>query len=207
MIEPARVIVVDPPWGMRDNLPGKGRGARKHYQCMPIEDLEAFELPPLAEDCVMFLWWLSSMPREPLRLIDAWGFREHSQIIWRKMTCTGAKEHFGMGRIVRGAHEPCMIAVRGRPKVKSRSERSVFSAPVGRHSAKPGAFYSLVERLYDGPYVELFARKHRTGWICYGNELGGTDDTTDSNRDPSASSIRPGLVSARDADAPAAVAG
>lgn len=123
--EPASVLVVDPPWGMRDNLPGKGRGARKHYPCMSIEALEQFELPPLADDCVMFLWLLSSMPREALRLVDAWGFREHSQLMWRKMTRTGAKEHFGMGRIVRGAHEPCMIAVRGRvPRVKSRSERS-----------------------------------------------------------------------------------
>ena len=174
MREPFRVLVADPAWGMRDNLPGKGRGARAHYRCMSINDLCAFEIPPMADDSVLFLWRLSSMPDEALRLARAWGFRPHSEMIWRKMTAHG-KEHFGMGRIVRGAHEPCLICVRGRPKVKSKRIRSVFSAPVGRHSEKPGLFYTLVEELFAGPYCDLFARKHRSGWHSIGDELPAND--------------------------------
>jgi site-specific DNA-methyltransferase (adenine-specific) len=141
---------------------------------MSIDDLCRYELPPMADDSVLFLWRLSSMPDEALRLARAWGFRPHSEMIWRKMTKHG-KEHFGMGRIVRGAHEPCLICVRGRPKIRSRRIRSVFSAPVGRHSEKPGLFYSLVEELSAGPYCDLFARKHRTGWTSIGNELPSND--------------------------------
>lgn len=174
MTEPFRVLVSDPPWAPADSLPGKSRGAAKNYNVMSIDDLCRFELPPLAPDSVLFLWRLSSMPDEALRLARAWGFRPHSEIVWRKMTKHG-KEHFGMGRIVRGAHETCLIAVRGRPKVRSKRIRSVFSAPVGRHSEKPGLFYTLVQEMFAGPYYEQFARKHREGWTCFGDQLPAND--------------------------------
>lgn len=29
--------------------------------------------------------------------------------------------------------------------------------------------------LYAGPYLEIFARRHRPGWTCIGNELDGLD--------------------------------
>lgn len=167
---PARVLVADPPWRFGDKLPGAGRGAVKHYPCMALPELVTFELPPLTDDCVLFLWRVSAMQMEALVLASAWGFKPHSELVWRKLTRHG-RPWFGMGRIVRGAHETCLIAVRGRPVVKSRSVRSMFEAEVGRHSAKPEAFYSTVERLYDGPYTELFARAHRPGWQCLGNEL------------------------------------
>lgn len=32
------------------------------------------------------------------------------------------------------------------------------------HSAKPDAFYTLIERLYPGPRTELFSRRSRPGW-------------------------------------------
>lgn len=80
-------------------------------------------------------------------------------------------DHFGMGRYVRMSHEVCLIATRGKVAVKSRSIRSRFRAPVGRHSEKPGEFYDLVEQLVPGPYYELFARAPRAGWVCLGDEL------------------------------------
>jgi N6-adenosine-specific RNA methylase IME4 len=89
--------------------------------------------------------------------------------------------HFGMGRYVRGAHETCIIATRGRATqlIENHSTRSVFVAPVPRdrngkiiHSAKPEAFYQIVEQLVGGPRLELFARSPRPGWRCAGNEIG-----------------------------------
>lgn len=182
-MEPFKVLTADCPWGLRDNLPGNGRGARKHYACMSSADLCRFELPPLADDCVLFLWRLSSMPDEALQVCRAWGFRAHSELIWRKTTVHG-KEHFGMGRIVRGAHEPCLIGVRGKPKVRSRRIRSIFSAPVGRHSEKPGLFFTLVEEMFEGPYASLFERKHRPGWTCFGNELPENDNAPSLASEP-----------------------
>jgi N6-adenosine-specific RNA methylase IME4 len=50
------VLEADPPWKFGDNLPGKGRGAAKHYPCMTIDELRGFPLPPLADDAVLLLW-------------------------------------------------------------------------------------------------------------------------------------------------------
>jgi len=47
----------------------------------------------------------------------------------------------------------------------------VVLAPVGAHSEKPSEVYSRIERLYPGPYLELFARKPRDGWTTWGNEI------------------------------------
>lgn len=176
MSELFKVLVADCPWSPKDSLPGPKRGAASHYSVMSVDDLCRFELPPMSDDSVLFLWRLSSMPDEALRVARAWGYRPHSEMIWRKLSKTGSKEHFGMGRIVRGAHEPCLICVRGKPKIRSKRIRSLFSAPVGQHSEKPGLFYSLVEELSEGPYAEMFGRKHREGWTVFGNEVGKLDE-------------------------------
>jgi N6-adenosine-specific RNA methylase IME4 len=86
---------------------------------------------------------------------------------------TQAKLHFGMGHYVRASHETCIIATRGKATslIKNHSTRSVFFAPYTKHSEKPQEFYTLVENLCEGPRLELFARRHREGWICIGDEL------------------------------------
>ncbi len=165
-----RVLVADPPWRFSDRLPGNGRGAAKHYSTLSQVDILRFPLPPLARDAVLFLWRVSSMQAEALDVARVWGFTVKTELVWRKQTATG-KRHFGMGRIVRAEHETCLVATRGRITPKVRTVRSTFRAPVGRHSEKPERFYELVEELFDGPYVELFARRQRRGWTCMGDEL------------------------------------
>lgn len=169
-----RVLVADPPWSFGDRLPGGSRGAEKNYPVLSQEEIEAFPLPPMAQDALLFLWRVSSQVEEAYRVCRAWGFVPKTELVWRKLTVTGL-EHFGMGRTLRAAHETCLVAQRGASIVKSRSIRSIISAPVGRHSEKPDLFYKTVERLVDGPYVELFSRKARQGWTTYGNELQGCD--------------------------------
>jgi N6-adenosine-specific RNA methylase IME4 len=135
-----------------------------------VEDIEAFELPPLAADCYLLLWRVAAMQEEALRVVRAWGFTPKTELVWLKRTRTG-KRHFGMGHHLRASHETCIVATRGRPKPRVRNIRSVFAAPVGAHSAKPQAFYELVEDFADGPYVELFGRRLREGWTVLGDEV------------------------------------
>ncbi len=165
-----QTIVADPPWPFRDKLPGKGRGAAKHYQMMTMEDIYQYQLPEVADDARLFLWAVAAMPEEAIHTMTAWGFRPVCELIWVKLT-SGGKPWFGMGRTVREANERCIIGVRGRPKMLSRSVRSVFTAKAGPHSEKPGAFYQLVEELSPGPYLELFGRRQRQGWTVLGSEL------------------------------------
>ena len=170
MTEQFRTLVADPPWRFGDSLPGDKRGATKHYKTMSLEEIKNYELPPLADDCRLFLWRVASMQQEALDVIEAWGFTLKAEMVWRKMTTYG-KVHFGMGRQVRNAHEVCLIATRGKPERTSGRIRSIFDAPVGVHSQKPEIFYRNVENLSPGPYCELFARATRSGWTCSGNEI------------------------------------
>jgi N6-adenosine-specific RNA methylase IME4 len=48
---------------------------------------------------------------------------------------------------------------------------SVFEAPVTGHSRKPDVAYEMIEAMYSGPYVELFARRPREGWVAWGDEV------------------------------------
>jgi len=164
------VLIADPPWPFGDKLPGKGRGAEKHYDLLSVKDICEFPIPPMHEDAYLLLWRVSSMQQEALDVAKAWGFEIKSELVWRKLTKTG-KRHFGMGRTVRLEHEVCLIGKRGRPETKVKNVRSTFEAKVGRHSEKPDEFYKIVEELFWGPYVEIFARRRREGWHCYGNEL------------------------------------
>ncbi len=187
MTEPYRVLVADPCWRPGDSLPGKSRGASKNYKTLSVAELKAFPLPPLADDCVLFLWRLAIMQREAFEVAGAWGFRmPERELVWRKLTPTG-KEHFGMGHVVRGAHETMLIALRGRPKVLHRSQRSLFSAEVPRvdgkvlHSGKPDAAYEIIRGMYEGPRAALFERKHRPGFDCFGDELTPQQEETDGD--------------------------
>ncbi len=170
MNDPAALLEADPPWRFKDSLPGAGRGAVKHYACMPTADICAFPLPPLADDCLLLMWRVGSMQRDALDVVDAWGFSLKSEIVWIKTTKRG-KRHFGMGHYVRYEHETCLIATRGKPKILTHRIRSTFRARVGQHSEKPDRFYRIAEQLVAGPRASLFSRKHRDGWTCFGNEL------------------------------------
>lgn len=172
-----KVICADPPWKFGDKLPGNARGAEKNYACMSSIDIARFPLPPLASDCVLCLWRVAAMQSDALDVMAMWGFTLKTELVWLKKTEHG-KRWFGMGRTVRAEHEVCLIGVRGNPRVLNHSTRSTFvtdvdglSAKVGRHSEKPEEFYRIVESLFEGPYVELFARRQRSGWTCFGNEL------------------------------------
>lgn len=177
MSEKFRVLCADPPWLFKDRLPGKTRGAARNYSCMTTYDICRFSLPPLADDCVLFLWRVASQQQAALDVVKAWGFAPKTEIIWLKKTADGFR-WFGMGHTVRAEHETCIVATRRRPLVLNHSVRSTFttdftglSAKVGEHSEKPEEFYKIVETLYDGPYCELFARRRRGGWACMGDEL------------------------------------
>lgn len=166
----SRVLCADPPWCFGDAL--GARGAEANYECLSVQDIMRFPLPPLYDDSLLFLWRVASMQTEAMKVADAWGFTIKAEMVWEKITNGDPPvQAFGLGRYVRNCHEVCLIGTRGRPVIRDHSVRSSFSAPVGRHSEKPDEFYRLAARLAAGPRAELFARRHRRGWQCHGNEL------------------------------------
>lgn len=176
---PFSVVVADPPWLFGDKLGARTRGAANHYDCLTVEQLRWFPLPPIAADAWLFLWRVSAMPQEALDVVAAWGFVPKSEIVWVKTDQSGGKLRLGMGRYVRNSHETCIVATRGKPVRAALDVPSVIHAPRGRHSEKPDQFFDLVERLVgDVPRVEMFARKPRPGWTVLGNESDGSSART-----------------------------
>lgn len=89
----------------------------------------------------------------------------------------------GTGYYTRANTEPCLLAVRKGAKapVANRGVRELIISPIGRHSAKPQEAYNRIEALYPkGPYLELFARTMRPGWVPLGNEVNQGMDIRES---------------------------
>jgi N6-adenosine-specific RNA methylase IME4 len=114
-----------------------------------------------------------------LEVNKACGFEYKSVgFVWVKTTknaqlinVDGDGLHWGMGYATRANTEVCLLATHGWPWRLAADLHQVVLAPVGEHSAKPGEVARRIERLYPGPYLELFARRPREGWTCWGNEL------------------------------------
>lgn len=166
----ARVVLADCPWAFRDRLPGRGRGAAKHYACLALHEIMRFPLPAIEDDAWLFLWRVHTHQEEARLVMQAWGFEYCSEIVWVKTT-QGGRIRIGMGHTIRQSHEVCLVGRRGKPKPRDRGIPSVLVAPRTEHSAKPASMYRLIERFSAGPYCELFARKREKGWASIGDQL------------------------------------
>ena len=124
-----------------------------------------------ADNCALFLWTTPPTIEWAFELIDAWGFMYKTfAFVWIKTNKNGSP-FIGLGHYTRGNAEPCLLAVRGRMPPKNKGVPQVILAPRHRHSRKPDEAYERIERMYDGPYLELFARQRRKRWNAWGNEL------------------------------------
>ena len=137
---------------------------------MTLNAIKALPVGALAADnCALLAWGV--WPEHPgvLDVIASWGFQyKTAAFVWVKTTKTaeaitlaGEGLHWGMGYATRSNSEPCLLATRGAPLRLAADVHQAIIAPVGEHSVKPDEAYRRIERLYPGPYLELFARKPR----------------------------------------------
>lgn len=168
------VIYADPPWSYQDKR--CIGNAADHYPTMHIEDICSLPVQDIAADnCVLFLWATYPMIKEALKVIEAWGFKYKSiGFQWIKLNRSGNGYFFGLGRWTRGNTEPCLIAVKGKPRRASNSVSQLIFAPLRAHSQKPDITRDKIRELMGGgdhSYIELFARKTTPGWDAWGNEV------------------------------------
>jgi N6-adenosine-specific RNA methylase IME4 len=114
--------------------------------------------------------------------MDDWGFAHKQIYTWVKLgkneaslsldAAEKAKLAFGMGRYFRGCSEHALIGTRGKVSkhIQARAERSVILHPALPHSQKPESLQTSLMRMLPGPYLEMFARRQRAGWVCVGDE-------------------------------------
>jgi site-specific DNA-methyltransferase (adenine-specific) len=104
-----------------------------------------------AKDCTLFLWATYPTIKDALTLIEAWGFQYKTLgFQWVKLNKSGKGHFFGLGHWTRGNTEPCLIAVKGKPKRASNKVSQLAFSPVREHSRKPDEVRSRIEELMGG---------------------------------------------------------
>jgi N6-adenosine-specific RNA methylase IME4 len=183
-----RAILADPPWQFNSLWGGRpkktdagyaSRAVDAHYDTLTIDQIAALPVAALAaEDCVLFMWTCWPVLQKSFAVLEAWGFTYKTcAFSWMKadpwrLFADDKTPFAGMGYWTRANTEPCLLATRGKPKRRAKDVRQGIIAPRREHSRKPDCVHERIQRLVDGPYLELFARAERPGWTTWGNEVG-----------------------------------
>ncbi len=170
-------ILADPPWAFRTYAKKQVAPARgeQPYPVMSLDDIKAIPIHDVAaRDSLLFMWTVSHLQQQAFEVAAAWGFRSVSiAFVWDK-------GRMGMGYWTRQEVEICHLFKRGKPPRLSKGVRSVIRAPRREHSRKPDEQYGRIEKLVDGPYLELFARQAWPGWSVWGNQVGKFEAANDN---------------------------
>lgn len=174
------VIVADPAWTFKTySETRQTRAAKVHYDVMTLDDIKEMPVSDLsAPDCALLLWVCNPMLPQGLEVMQAWGFTFKTIVFcWAKTSKSthyswAPKYHLGMGYYSRQNVELCLLGTRGKPKRVAKDVRQLLVEPVREHSRKPEKFFTETERLFPGPYVELFSRQPRPHWDAWGKQVG-----------------------------------
>lgn len=171
------LIYADPPWkqskGGKKNVRENSSGKELDYPVCSLEEIKQHleQAVSLTEsNSVLFLWTIDKYLFEAQRIAEELGYKLHARMIWDKVT--GIPSAF----TVRYGHEYLLYMYKGKLTPIATEERgkihTVFREKVQRHSQKPQIAYEIIERLYPNTKkIELYARNHRQGWDCWGNEV------------------------------------
>ncbi len=168
-------ILADPPWEYEDkkgNLASMG-AATSAYSVMPLEEIKRLPIKYISsENSLLLLWATSPKLSEALEVIKAWGFEYRTiAFVWCKLNPLSIGLYSGLGSWVNSNVEFVLLAKRGAPKRLNKNVKQILFAPRKEHSRKPDEIFNRIEQLSEGPYIELFARKKREGWACWGDQV------------------------------------
>lgn len=165
------IAIIDVPWphanGSRTNS-----GKSPKYPLLNLKEIAA--LGPIVkrevgEHAIACCW--ATAPHLPgaIDTLKAFGFKYRSFRIWRK-------KKVACGFWVRSDAEIVLIGERGRPAAPCHLRRTIFDGdPVTRefHSSKPDELHDMADLAWpEARKIELFATRERSGWECYGADLG-----------------------------------
>lgn len=169
-------ILADPPWRFQNRT---GKMAPEHrrlsrYATLTLDEICALPVAALAaEPAHLYLWAPNALLPEALRVMQAWGFHYKSNIVWHKVRKDGGSDGRGVGFYFRNVTEMILFGVRGknaRTREAGRRQVNMIETRKREHSRKPDEQYGVLEACSPGPYLELFARGDRQGWIVWGNQ-------------------------------------
>jgi N6-adenosine-specific RNA methylase IME4 len=168
-------ILADPPWQFANRT---GKMAPEHKRLSRYSTLTLQEIKKIpvylaaAEQSHLYLWVPNALLKEGMEVMEAWGFKYKTNIIWHKTRKDGGPDGRGVGFYFRNTTEVILFGIRGKLRTLSPGRRQVniIKSQKREHSRKPDEQYDIIESCSPGPYLELFARGKREGWSQWGNE-------------------------------------
>lgn len=169
-----KTIVVDPPWTPTMSIiNGKApKASPQHfYDTMSVEEICSIK-PKIAKQAHLYIWCLAQHVDWGYEIAKAWNAKPI--ILW-----TWKKSGLGVGRF-RCNTEYCLVtrigSRHGNPfgsggRYSQATNGTCFEWERGCHSEKPKEFYELIDKLSNGPKLDMYARKKREGWYSWGNEI------------------------------------
>ena len=164
------IIYADPPWKFGGSGGLKWLPASYYYKTMSFNELKKMPVNKIAdENCLLFLWVVSSELKNCIEVGEFWGFRYITLgFIWYK-------QRANVGNYTMPQCELCLIFKKGKiPKdrVRNPGTKSFYSAPITKHSEKPDEFRDRINQMFPlSEKIELFARQKVDGWDCWGDEV------------------------------------
>jgi N6-adenosine-specific RNA methylase IME4 len=169
-------ILADPPWRFQNST---GKVAPEHrrlsrYGTLSFEAINALPVGEIAAPTShLYLWVPNALLPQGLAAMAAWGFTYKSNIVWHKIRKDGGSDGRGVGFYFRNVTELVLFGVRGknaRTLAPGRRQVNLLATKKREHSRKPDELYPIIEACSPGPYLELFARGVRPGWVLWGNQ-------------------------------------
>jgi N6-adenosine-specific RNA methylase IME4 len=169
-------VLADPPWRFMNRT---GKMAPEHkrlsrYDTMTAEEIAALPIGKIiGEPAHLYLWVPNALLPEGLQVMKAWGFHYKSNIVWHKIRKDGGSDGRGVGFYFRNVSELLLFGIRGknaRTLAPGRRQVNYIGTRKREHSRKPDEQYPIVEACSPGPFLELFARGTRAGWVTWGNQ-------------------------------------
>ncbi len=170
-----RTVLADPPWRFQNRT---GKVAPEHrrldrYSTLDLDDICALPVADaVATNAHLYLWVPNALLPDGLRVMEAWGFRYVSNLVWAKRRKDGGPDGRGVGFYFRNVTELLLFGVRGsmRTLAPARSQVNMIETRKREHSRKPDEQFALIEACSPGPFLELFARYPQPGWTAWGDE-------------------------------------
>ena len=168
-------IVVDPPWEYPEGWPSGSQRKSIDYPTLSVDIIMSIPIYPLIKlEGYVFLWVTNRYLEDGFKVMRSWRCVPKQTLVWCK------KPHgVGVGGMFTTNTEFIIVGQRTGPRSHPRNkmtkgvrtDSSCFQWQRKKHIQKPEEFQTLLETLIDGPYLELFARRERTGWDVWGNEV------------------------------------
>jgi N6-adenosine-specific RNA methylase IME4 len=168
-------ILADPPWRFRNST---GKVAPEHkrllrYSTLTLDDIKKIPVNKItAEKSHLYLWVPNALIEEGLEVLKCWGFTYKTNLIWYKIRKDKGPDGRGVGFYFRNVTEMILFGVKGniRTLAPGRKQVNIIPARKREHSRKPDELYEIIEKCSPGPYLEMFARGTREGWVAWGYE-------------------------------------